>query len=1390
MRNFAPTLLARQFPLYLVLITTALSACSANEVNRLAVRKDRNNADVDTGGAVDCGSGLKLQENADGDPILPQPSANSGVIVFKLQQDSIDPCTVDGYIVGQKDDAKVKRVNGNTYVISDVPSGEHDIIVTGKKKGDGSVINPTDVTGTFLVGNRMNSVKSTARQTTAQDLFLFTVGQITGVAKLAGSSNHEGVEVYIPGTSYSSITDAAGTYRFNGDIPPGVHNLVFRKTGYSEGRIENVEVKSAQSYSAADIVLTPEAGEALLTLIGPEGAIIEEVRPTLTTRTVKFTMRPKGRPSLMKISEDNNFANKNFVPFQTTATYTFSIDALRENGMASKTLSIQLLAGETLSTIEYPLVLDLFSEIRGKNLLIVDNLTEDDPSLTLNIGIDPAPKDATFMQLSVLHADDLGSSTLSFNRDLPFVGRNWLPFSPKTSVDILKQGVHHVFIRFRNFDGAVSDTYSRTLSVELFPQNSVAFDLQTTTLDAAYDPIFPIINIKSPIKESEIFLSTNANLGDASVIPSTATTNFRIPGVFPCGGHTIYMAIRDKRSGQLSTIVSRPVHYECGQTFEHEEIVSNEATVLEGDRYVFTYGGLQYQPNVSSALRFVAIDRGMLYNLDSKSWQPVSSVNSPGRRLNPFAVWTGSEFLIWGGFGNYDARREEAIDPRVDGGLYNPQTNAWRPIPAAPFSNPVSHSMVQFTGSQLIVFGGKTDSSTFLSGGFVLDLATLTWRPMSQQNSPGFRLHGEPDTDRRINHRDSALSVWTGKKFIVWGGRACIDDCSTGTPAPVNTGAMYDLTSDSWTTMESVGAPTARDYHALHWTGSQMIVLGGEGSRNNLGAAFDPETDSNGSWHSYPSIGATLTRYDRSETQMLAFGQRAHTLEIAARGGQIYAFGGNYYADDNSFNASQYLSGLQLPLSADSINEILNLPPEGRPSRSPSRQFEVRHAGEHFGVWSMGALDGSDVGHRWVSLFDLTTKSWRTYPNQIQGSASTVVDVKRDLAETMMSPHRFYVFSGMRPSLADPQVKQADATGIAYATGLSPLEFTRWNVNGRSPLWVSLDEEVGIGMTIHNKQLRQPAFQLRIQSIEGPATIVDDDVTVDALAGNSITTISAANSLRIRISSDEGIARDTPIKVKLYYVLQDGNMRYETITLFVARSRLTASTSTINLVSGETIPVAIKLRNSGSDLLQQVNVTLAGNSCLEDLDPPSITINSMEPGAVIERTVNIRSSGANCAIGSAHDLTYEASYQSRAGIAANLSGTFTFNYPSPTIPFTVIYGDEATEMISPPLDIPDNDDVGVVHNMPIADSGTVTSITINISVTHAYKSDLRLTLISPNGTEVVVHNEESTLIGNYVLNTEFDDEPVQGTWKLRAADVVSADVGTLDAVTLTIHGNR
>lgn len=135
-------------------------------------------------------------------------------------------------------------------------------------------------------------------------------------------------------------------------------------------------------------------------------------------------------------------------------------------------------------------------------------------------------------------------------------------------------------------------------------------------------------------------------------------------------------------------------------------------------------------------------------------------------------------------------------------------------------------------GGEAIVWGGATNAAPPLDGrGARYDPVSGRWR--STATAP-------------IGPRAVHSAVWTGERMIVWGG-------TSGSYRPRRTqnllsdGAAYDPRHDRWQTIPD-GPLRPRSGHAAVWTGSRMIVWGGEvagrprsaGLLARDGASYDP----------------------------------------------------------------------------------------------------------------------------------------------------------------------------------------------------------------------------------------------------------------------------------------------------------------------------------------------------------------------------------------------------------------------------------------------------------------------------------------------------------------------------------------------------------------------
>lgn len=212
-----------------------------------------------------------------------------------------------------------------------------------------------------------------------------------------------------------------------------------------------------------------------------------------------------------------------------------------------------------------------------------------------------------------------------------------------------------------------------------------------------------------------------------------------------------------------------------------------------------------------------------------KGWNDMALAPIAGRYLHT-GVWTGTEMVVWGG-------STSSTSYAVDGAAYDLGKDTWRTLASAPIVGRYGHVAV-WTGSKMIVWGGYGSVLPYYrNDGAAWDPATNTWTTIAA-----------PTTFTLGPRRDLA-AVWstTTNELIVWGGYGS----SCGTSYFCADGAAYDPVAGTWRQLK-VSPLAGRDYHRAVWTGTQMVVFGGQGSSSSVGctsgycsdaAAYNPSTD-------------------------------------------------------------------------------------------------------------------------------------------------------------------------------------------------------------------------------------------------------------------------------------------------------------------------------------------------------------------------------------------------------------------------------------------------------------------------------------------------------------------------------------------------------------------
>ena len=119
---------------------------------------------------------------------------------------------------------------------------------------------------------------------------------------------------------------------------------------------------------------------------------------------------------------------------------------------------------------------------------------------------------------------------------------------------------------------------------------------------------------------------------------------------------------------------------------------------------------------------------------------------------------------------------------------------------------------------------------------------------------------------------------------------------------------------------------------------------------------------------------------------------------------------------------------------------------------------------------------------------------------------------------------------------------------------------------------------------------------------------------------------------------------------------------------------------------------------------------------------------------------------------------------------------------------------------SPGAAIPDFPAPGIERSLATAAPGTiggaVGAVTVEVDISHSYIGDLRVALVSPAGSEVVLHDrtgaQADDIKATYTAATTpalaaLAGQAIAGRWRLRVADNEGADVGKLDRWKLSLR---
>ena len=242
---------------------------------------------------------------------------------------------------------------------------------------------------------------------------------------------------------------------------------------------------------------------------------------------------------------------------------------------------------------------------------------------------------------------------------------------------------------------------------------------------------------------------------------------------------------------------------------------AGQASVWTGHQWLVWGGVSSYQQDARS------LSDGAAYNPSTRTWKRMPrSPLSP--RLSPTAVWMGKEAMFWGG--------EEIVGPGdhafADGAAYNPATATWRTLPYSPLEARAGATAI-WNGVQVIIFGGMTGNGTTLYDGATYDPRTNRWQslPVLPFSHPASVV--------------GATVAWTGTQLLVW-ATSEFRTPPTGPSFESTTGKQafaWKPRSSSWSQLPSPPDSVFTLGATAIWTGQKVLLLGGTSCLPGLGCA-------------------------------------------------------------------------------------------------------------------------------------------------------------------------------------------------------------------------------------------------------------------------------------------------------------------------------------------------------------------------------------------------------------------------------------------------------------------------------------------------------------------------------------------------------------------------
>ena len=236
-----------------------------------------------------------------------------------------------------------------------------------------------------------------------------------------------------------------------------------------------------------------------------------------------------------------------------------------------------------------------------------------------------------------------------------------------------------------------------------------------------------------------------------------------------------------------------------------------------------------------------ALADGGAYEPATRRWRRIAP--SPLQaRAGTAVVWTGRVMFVWGGFTDSAGQRRAL----ADGAIYDPESDSWRTVAAAPLAARSSVATL-WTGGQVLVLGGAPSEARYsFVDGAAYDPATDRWTRL-----PAIDVGNGKD----IHYLRAAATPIAVYAWVFWSHEEPIPEGTSGTGGTVL--YRYDPVSGRWSAMSG---EQPLDVDASIWTGSELVIPAAAPFR---AAGHGPIAFNLAGWRFVPAADETGGRWTR-----------------------------------------------------------------------------------------------------------------------------------------------------------------------------------------------------------------------------------------------------------------------------------------------------------------------------------------------------------------------------------------------------------------------------------------------------------------------------------------------------------------------------------------------